>query len=199
MTRVVAVCAALFLVSPVNAQVRVAVQGGASAMSTLVHDSIVERVSVRPGIAPNLGFSVETELNTAWRLSATLGMAWSRLARHTGGESASVVPLTLWTPTLALTRHLGSAVNLRLSIGAVAYHPEHKNGNLFSAGSPILPLVGAGVGIEREMMNSLRYALELGYDLHRFTTTALQTSGFSGAQAVHRVSLSISLSRVIRD
>jgi len=125
-------------------------------------------------------------------------MAWSRLSRHSPGSSEEVVPLTVWSPTVGLTRRLGGT-HVRASIGAVVYHPDHSDGNLFSEGAPILPLLGLGVGIEREMINSMRYALELGYDAHRFTTTTLRNNGFSGEQLVHRLSLSVSLSRVIRD
>lgn len=187
-----------FLASLSAAQIRVGVRGGALATSALVHDSIVQPVSVRPDVAPNLGFWIESHLNAAWLVSAGVGMAWGRVSRHSPGSSEKVVPVTVWSPTVGLTRRLGGA-HVRASIGAVAYHPDHSDGNLFAQGAPILPLVGLGVGIEREMINSMRYALELGYDAHRFTTTTLRTSGFSGEQLVHRLSLSVSLSRVIRD
>lgn len=186
------------LASPLPAQIRVGVRGGALATSALVRDSIVQPVSVRPGVAPNLGFWIESQLNAAWRVSAGLGMAWSRVSRHSPGSAEKVVPLTVWSPTVGLTRRLGGA-QVRASIGAVVYHPDHSDGNLFSEGAPIIPLLGLALGIEHEMINSIRYALELGYDAHRFTTTSLRNNGFSGEQLVHRLSLSVSLSRVIRD
>ena len=200
MIRVITLVAVLTAsAAPGSAQIRVGLRGGVTGTSTLVYDSIVEPITVRPGIAPSLGFWIDTELGAEWRFAATIGTAWSGLSRHSAGSPDRIVSLTLWSPTVSLSRRVGGPVIARVSAGAIAYDPDHGQGNLFAAGAPILPLVGLGLGVEREMVNSMRYAVELGYDLHWFTTGTLQAEGFSGQQAVHRLSLSISLSRVIRD
>lgn len=163
----------------------------------MVRDSIVQPIAVRPGIAPSLGFTLETDLDQDWRVALGFSTAWTRLSRHSAGSSARVVPLTWWTPLVSLSRLVLGPVTARVTVGAIAYDPDYTDGNLFSGGAPIVPLVGFVVGVEQTRGNSLRYAIELGYDLHRFSTSALRDEGFSGEQAVHRVSLSIALSRIV--
>jgi len=182
--------------APAAAQVRIGLRAGMTGSSTLVTDSIVQSISARPAPAPNLGFTLENDLDSAWRVSLGFSTSWSQLSRRSVDSTEKIVPLTVWTPTVSLARVLPGSIIARATIGAVAYDPDHTDGNLFSGGAPILPLVGFGVGTERTVGNGLRMILELDYDLHQFTTTRLRDDGFSGAQTVHRLTLSLTLSRI---
>jgi hypothetical protein len=192
---VAAVCA---LTSPAVAQLRVGIQAGVTATSALLHDSIVQPITVQPGLAPSFAFTLETALDSTWSFSLGLGTAWSSLSQQSAGASQQVVPLTVWTPTVSLARTIRGPVVARASIGAIVYDPDHSAGNLFSQGSPRDPLVGVAVDFRQTRSGGMRYAVELGYDAHQFTTSALRSDGFSGAQLVHRITLSVSISRLVR-
>ncbi|MSR06464.1 MAG: hypothetical protein EXR93_05265 [Gemmatimonadetes bacterium] len=189
----VALCA---FTTPATAQLRIGLRAGVTGSSALVTDSIVQRISARTAPAPNLGFTLENDLDSLWRVALGFSTSWAHLSRHSGDSSEVIVPLTVWTPTLSLSRVMLRSIVARASIGAIAYDPDHTDGNLFSGGAPILPLVGFGLGTERTAGNGLRMIIELAYDLHRFTTTKLRDDGFSGAQSVHRLTLSLTLSRI---
>ena len=184
------------LTTPAAAQLRIGLRAGMTGSSALVTDSIVQPISARTAPAPNLGFTLENDLDSLWRVALGFSTSWAHLSRHSGDSSEVVVPLTVWTPTLSLSRVMPRSIIARAFIGAAVYDPEHTNGNMFSGGAPILPLVGFGLGTERTLDNGLRVTLALDYDLHRFTTTRLRDDGFSGAQSVHRLTLSLTLSRI---
>ncbi|MBI4420752.1 MAG: hypothetical protein HY560_08000 [Gemmatimonadetes bacterium] len=185
------------LALPAAAQTRIGLQAGVIATSPLVRDSIVEPLSVRPDPAPTIGFWLETRLDATYRLGLGLATAWSRLARRSPSETVEVVPLTVWSPALTLRRDLRPGVSARATLGAMVYDPDHRAGTLFSQGSPVIPVVGAGLSYDRSVGGDLLLRIDLGYDVHRFTTTALRDRGFSGERAVHRVGVSVGVSRTL--
>jgi hypothetical protein len=79
--------------------------------------------------------------------------------------------------------------------GAIIYRADRTASNLFRDGSPPMPLLGFGGTLDRELGNGLRLTFDLGYDVHRFSTPSLRDAGFRGDRTVHRVGLSIGLSR----
>jgi hypothetical protein len=103
---------ALLFPTPLLAQTRIGIRAGASDMSTLVQDSIVQHLSVRPDIAPAFGFWVERPLDSLYTLTAGVGTAWSRLARHEGGTTRDVVILNTWTPSIGLSRSVAGHIRV---------------------------------------------------------------------------------------
>jgi hypothetical protein len=164
-------------------------------MSTLVHDSIVQPISVRPDIAPAIGFWVERPIDSAYSVSAGLTTAWSRLARHEAGTTLEVITVSTWTPNVALSRTVYQNIRIYTRAGAIIYRADRTASNLFRNGSSPMPMLGFGATLDRELGNGLRLTLDLGYDIHRFSTPSLRDAGFRGERAVHRVGLSIGVSR----
>jgi hypothetical protein len=164
-------------------------------MSLLVRDSIVQPFTVKPDIAFNVGFWVERPLDSAFTVSAALVTAWSQLARHEAGSTSEVVTLTTWTPTVSLSRTVYQSLRLYAKAGAIVYRADRTASNLFREGASPLPLIGLGGTIDHELGSGLRLTVDLGYDVHRFWTPSLRNAGFRGERTVHRVGLTIGVSR----
>ncbi len=174
---------------------RLGVSIGALTSTALVKDSVVFAVSVAPRPAPGFAFWAETRLNPRYRLSAGLHTAWSRLQRTENDSTVSVVPLATWTPTVTLDRALLEGLGVYASAGAVLYRADRTSANLFRRGSSPRPVFGAGVRYDRPLAGGLVLTGRLGYDFHRFSTPSLQEMGFRGERPVHRIGLSVGVSR----
>jgi len=182
---------------PAVAQTRVGARVGLALSSVLVRDSITQPLAARSNLAPAIGFWFDNRLGSTYRLDLGLTMAWSRLRQRGPNGAREIVPLTLWSPTLSLSRTVIPGVTARATVGAMIYDPDRTRATLFSKGSPVLPLVGAGITVERPLKDGLLLTADLGYDLHRFTTTTLRNQGFVGERLVHRAMLSLGLSRAL--
>jgi hypothetical protein len=183
------------LPDPVGAQVDVGIHLGAVATSRLVRDSIVDPIAVRPALAPMLGLRVATTLKGLYGIAADLSVSRSNLESHSDTGSTTLTALTLWSPSVALHMQPTSWLGLEARVGAIIYDPAETTGNLFSEGSPVAPTLGLGIALQRALGSHFAGALALQYDAHRFTTNALQTRGFTGETVVHRVAMSVTLSR----
>jgi hypothetical protein len=186
---------ALSLGNSAAAQTRIGVKAGGAGMSLLVRDSIVKPFTVKPDLAFSAGFWVEHPLDSSYTVSAGLGTAWSNLSRHEAGVTTEVITLTTWTPSLTLSRVVYQTVRVYGRAGVIVYRADRTESNLFREGGPVLPLVGFGATVDHELGEGLRLTLDLGYDVHRFTTQSLRDAGFQGQRVVHRVALTIGLSR----
>ena len=185
-----------FFAPPALAQSRVGARIGLTGSSTLVRDSIVQALSIRPNLAPTIGFWIESRLDLVYRVDLGLDMAWSQLTQHTpGAAAADVVPLTSWTPTISLRRLVHRNIAARATMGALIYDPDQKTSNLFRRGAPVFPLLGLGATMERSVGGGLLLTLDLRYDFHRFTTASLRDAGFVGQRPVHRLTLALGVSR----
>jgi hypothetical protein len=180
---------------PAAAQTRVGARAGASLMSSLVNDSIVQPLSIRPGPGPAIGFWIETRLDPTYTVSLGLQTAWSTIFRHEAGSKTAVVPVSTWTPVISLGRTLNRNVTAYGRLGAIIYRADRTASNLFRDGSPPAALLGAGIGGERPLAGDLRLTLDLTYDVHRFSTPSLRAAGFVGERLVHRVGVSVGVSR----
>jgi hypothetical protein len=79
--------------------------------------------------------------------------------------------------------------------GAIVYQADHDASNLFREGVSAQPLLGAGIRASRPLSNGLMLVIDLGYDVHRFSTRALRDAGFTGERPVHRLGLTLGVSR----
>jgi len=195
-TRSTALCVGFALLScPAAAQSRIGISAGANTTSALLHDSIVEPFSVNTNPAPTLGFWLETRLDPRYALSIGLTTSWSHLARHEAGATVDVVPLSTWTPAVRLQRGVFRSIAAYAKVGAVIYRADRTRANLFREGAPPTPVFGLGLRADRPIASGLRLVLDIGYDAHRFGTPAMHSEGYRGEQLVHRVGLSVGVSR----
>jgi hypothetical protein len=194
-TLAVALCVTLSGVAA--AQVRVHLGLGVLAGTDLTHDSLATAVALRPdpGLAVALG--IDTPLNETYRLGIEVQAEHGTLALH-GTSTVGVTTLTVWRPALRLSRDISRRIGVHAVLGALIYAPAQRTGTLFQDGMTPEPVVGAGMTLQHQLGSRLMLGLALDYDVHRFTTNALTSQGFSGASTVQRVALTLRLTRLGR-
>jgi hypothetical protein len=181
--------------STARAQLSLGLGVGAVASSRLVTDSIVEAIAVRPQIAPQLSFRIETVLSARYHVAGELTVSHSSLMAHGATGSTRVTSLTLWSPGVVLRAVATPWLGAEASVGALIYDPGDTQGTFFADGAPVTPQFGLGLRAERALGHALAGTLHLRYDLHRFSTNALRARGFTGETIVHRIALGIALYR----
>jgi hypothetical protein len=171
-----------------SAQVSFHLAAGVRHTSTLVHDSIVGPIDLRPTLAPTFLLGVRSELKPHWSADATLDVSPSGLRRHEAGESFDAGSFTAIAFSVGLRREVAGGVAARAGVGGLIYSADRTgvfregSGGLFPLGTlaaTYTPRFGARHHVE----------LEARYDLHRFITRALRTEGYADSRTVHRVAL----------
>ena len=184
----------LVLASPQLLAAQLSLHASLSARynSTLVHDSIVTPLDVRPAIGPALGASADLPLSGPWQLELVADLGTSPLERHDSDGSTTEIT-RLWTLGLAvgLRRHLHPWLDGRFAIGALSYLPAHSVG-LFSDGSGgVMPYGSLVFDAAPAPLARHRLALEVAGDLHKFLTPALRNAGFTDSRVVFRISAGV--------
>jgi len=179
----------------VRGQVSVGIGLAGVASTSIVTDSIVEPVAVRPQIAPQVTLRVETLLDGPYRLAVDLAVSRSNLVAHGPAESTKVTGLTLWSPGVSLRTAATPWLGAEARLGMLIYDPGDTQGTLFADGAPVTPQVGVGLHAERALSDALTASLHMRYDVHRFTTTSLKAHGFTGETLVHRIAVGVTLYR----
>jgi hypothetical protein len=171
-----------------TAQVSFHLAAGARYTSTLVHDSIVSPIDLRPTLAPTFLFTVRSELKPRWSVDATLDVSPSGLRRHETGESFDAGSFTAIAFTVGLRREVVGGVAARAGVGGLIYSADRTG--VFREGSGGLFPLGTLAATYTPPFGARRHLeLEARYDLHRFITRALRTEGFADSRSVHRVAL----------
>jgi hypothetical protein len=177
---------------PLDAQLSVRVSAGVRYSSALVHDSIVTPLSVQPAPAPALAISVVAPLQHGWAVQAMLDGSSSEVVRHdANGATTDLGRVGAASFTVGLQHRVRGSFAATGAVGALKYFPSDEQG-IFRLGSG--PLAGLGMlTVEYRLPLAPRagLALEARYDIHAFTTPALEQEGFTSSQTVHRVSLSL--------
>lgn len=168
---------------------------GAIGSSDLVRDSIVEAFGVRPQVAPQLGLRAVFSAGNGYLVGGQLSVSRSNLRAVTDSAATTVTALTVWAPSIVVRTSIRPWLAGEARLGALLYDPATPSGTLFSDGSPIAPMLGLGLALERPLTERFRAALFLDYDAHGFTTTALRDRGFTGTTIVHRLAVGLSLAR----
>ena len=181
-----------FIPLSATAQVFGEVHVGALGSSILVRDSINRELTVGPKPAPAVALAAGSALSDVWRVSA--GLRWSRsdLARHEADQTITVMPLTVWTGTVALRRSLNSWASVAGTVGGIKYDPGASDveGTLFQDGTSLLPTAGISARVEYGLGARWHVGLDVAYDFHRFTTPALREGGIGEHRSVHRIAVS---------
>jgi hypothetical protein len=171
---------------------------GVQLSTALVHDSVVERITVQVKPAPVVGLWVEAPLGQAYMVVGGIALSRSNVVAHEASGDVPLTGLTVWHPTLAVRRSIMPWIAVEARVGAMVYAPSNRTANLFADGAPIDATLGAGVQVERRLAAGFSAGLALHYDATRFTTKTLQAQGFVGATVVHRVALTATIRRLVK-
>ena len=190
----IVVCVLLPILWPASLVAQISVHAGLEARysSTLVHDSIVTPLDVRPAIGPALALSADLPLSGPWQLELLADLSTSPLERHDqDGSTATITRLWILGLGVGLRRHLHPWLDGRFAIGALNYLPAQSVG-LFSDGSGgVIPFGSLAFDAAPAPLARHRLALELAGDLHKFLTPALRRAGFTESRVVYRISAGV--------
>jgi hypothetical protein len=120
-----------------------------------------------------------------------LDLSTSNVARYdAGGATAPITGVTTVTLGLGLARPLKPWLDGRVVLGAIKYFPAERTG-LFQDGGPFFPFGQLAFAAAPPFAARRGLALELRYDVHKFTTPALRAEGFIASRVIHRIALGI--------
>lgn len=171
-----------------TAQVSFDLAAGARVSSTLVHDSIVTPVDLRPAIAPAFLAALRMALRGAWTADVTVDVTPSGLRRHEPGGAFEAGSFTAVAFTVGLQRTVAAGADLRAGLGGLRYLATERG--VFREGTGgIFPLGTVTAAYALPFGARRRVRIEARYDVHRFITPALRTEGFSDPRFVHRLAL----------
>lgn len=170
------------------AQVSLHLAAGIRSSSTLVHDSIVGPMDLRPALAPALLLTARDDLSDRWSADVTLDVSSGGLRRHEGGDSFDAGSATTLAFTVGLRRRVFPGLAARFGVGGLTYAAERTG--LFHEGTGgLMPLVTLAAGYAPPFGARRHLEVEARYDLHRFITPSLRTAGFDDPRPVHRLAL----------
>jgi hypothetical protein len=178
---------------PAVAQVALHATVGARYTSALVHDSIVVPVDVQPAIGPALALAISQRTSSPWTPDANLDVSWSSLQRHESGTTSKFNSVTTIAFTVGVRREIAHGLTARAGFGGIKHLPSEEIG-MFRAGTGLWALGTASLYWTPSAAGAAHdIGLSLRYDVHRFSTAALHTDGFTSTQLVHRLSLGIGM------
>jgi len=168
---------------------------GAIGASNLLRDVIVDEITVRQSIAPLLALGGSLPLGArGYRVGLEATIASGKFHSSESGTDTDLGTIRTGTVMLQLDGPLYRQFRWQAGLGGIQYWPKDKDG-IFQEGGKLRFLAGAGVNYVRPVLPKWDLMTSLRYDWHRFTTDELERRGFSQAQGVSRVSLSIGLGR----
>jgi len=148
-------------------------------------------VDLKPGIGPALQLSVRDDLRGPWTGDITLDLTHASLKREESGSTFDAGSVTSTALTLGLRHELPKGFAARLGLGGLIYMTE--NTGVFEQGNGgIFPLIALDASYTPPFGTTRALEVALQYDVHRFMTSALRTTGFPNPRPVHRLALSVS-------
>jgi hypothetical protein len=170
---------------------------GAEWANTLVRDVLVTEVTVQQSIAPMVALGASMPISPGYRAGLEGTLSSGSYSAEQDGVATDLGTLRTASVMLGLDGPVWRSVRWRVGLGGIFYWPSEDRG-IFLQGGPIRFLAGAGADWRNPVMRSWDLMVSARYDFHRFTTDELELRGFSQAQSVSRVSLSVGLARGIR-
>jgi hypothetical protein len=171
---------------------------GAVGATDLVRDEIVGEITVRQSIAPMLALGGSLPVGArGYRVGLEGTLASGTFHSHEDGADTDLGTLRTGSLMLDVEGPLYRDLRWRVGAGGLQYWPSDREG-IFGSGGTMRLIAGAGLDYRRAAMRRWDLMASLRYDLHGFTTDELESRGFSQAQGVSRVSLSVGLSRSVR-
>ena len=173
------------------AQVSVRASLSARFSTPLVRDSIVVPITLKPGVGPALQLSVRDDLRGPWTGDIALDVTHASLKREESGTTFDAGSFTATALTFGLRHELPKRLAARLGLGGLIYMTE--NTGVFQQGNGgIFPLIALDASYAPAFGTKRALEIALQYDVHRFMTPALRTTGFPNPRPVHRLALSVS-------
>ena len=182
---------------PLHAQTDYYARAGAMWASTLVRDVLVTEVTVQQSVAPMVALGASVPISPGYRAGLEATFASGGFSAEQDGVETDLGTLRTASVMLGLDGPVVQSLRWRVGLGGLFYLPSEDRG-IFLEGGPIRFVAGAGADWRRPVMTKWDLMVSARYDLHRFTTDELEQRGFSQAQGVSRVSLSVGLARGIR-
>ena len=170
---------------------------GVVGASTLVRDVLGTEITVRQSIAPMAALGASMPISPGYRAGVEATVASGGFDAEQDGGTTDLGTLRTASVLVGLDGPIWKSVRWRVGLGGMIYWPSEERG-IFLQGGPIRFLAGAGADWRKPVMSAWDLMVSARYDLHRFTTDELKRRGFSQAQGVSRVSLSVGLARGIR-
>jgi hypothetical protein len=180
-----------------HAQTDYYARAGAQWAGTLVRDVLVSEVTVQQSIAPMVALGASMPISPGYRAGLEGPLSSGSYSAEQDGVETDLGTLRTASLLLGLDGPVWKTVRWRVGLGGIFYWPSEDRG-IFLQGGPIRFLAGAGADWRNPVMRSWDLMVSARYDFHRFTTEELELRGFSQAQSVSRVSLSVGLARGIR-
>jgi hypothetical protein len=182
---------------PLHAQMDYYARVGVVGASTLVRDVLVTEIDVRQSIAPMLAIGASVPLSPSSRVGLEVTLASGGFDAEQDGNETDLGTIRTASLLLGLDGPIRGALRWRIGLGGILYWPSEDAG-IFLDGGPIRFLAGAGIDWRKPVMPRWDLMVSGRYDFHRFTTGELEGRGFTQAQAVSRISLSVGLARGFR-
>ncbi len=167
---------------------------GAVAAGTLLRDQLGGEITVRQDIAPMLALGASLPFSPGYRAGLEATVASGGFDAEQGGAEADLGTLRTASLLLDLQGPVSKSLRWRAGLGGLWYRPAEDSG-IFLQGGPIRFLAGVGADWREPVTSGWDLMVSGRYDFHRFTTDELERRGFSQAQGVSRVSLSVGLAR----
>ena len=180
-----------------HAQTDYYARAGAQWASTLVRDVLVTEVTVQQSIAPMVALGASMPISPGYRAGLEAALSSGGYAAEQDGAETDLGSLRTASVLLNLEGPVWRMIRWRAGLGGLYYWPSEDRG-VFLQGGQVRFLAGAGADWRSPVLSSWDLLVSARYDIHRFTTDELERRGFSQAQGVSRVSLSVGLARGIR-
>jgi hypothetical protein len=181
-------------VAALQAQVDYSARLGLTIATKLLRDVVIEQVEVRQSLAPTLALGASLPIAPLYRAGLEATLTTSGYHSSEGNTETDLGTLRTGSVVLGLDGPIWRRVRWRAGAGLLRYWPTEDSG-IFLRGGSTRFLAGGGVDFRPPVSAKWELMVSLRYDWHRFTTEELQARGFSGSQAVQRVSATIGLAR----
>ena len=170
---------------------------GVVGASTLVRDVLGTEITVRQSLAPMVTAGAAMPISPGYRAGVEASLASGGFDAEQDGGSTDLGTVRTASVLVGLDGPIWKSVRWRAGLGGILYWPSEDQG-IFLQGGPVRFLAGAGADWRHPVLPSWDLMVSARYDFHRFTTDELERRGFSQAQGVSRVSLSVGIARGIR-
>ena len=181
-------------VSVVQSQVGYYGRLGLTFATKLVQDDLIQDIETRQNLAPTLAFGASLPIAPTFTAGMEATITSSGYYSREEGVKSDLGTLRTGSVLLNLGGQVIPQVRWQAGAGLIQYWPAEEEG-IFLRGGGTRFLAGAGVDYLPRVLTNWDLMVSLRYDFHRFTTDELEARGFSGNQAVQRVSAGIGLSR----
>ena len=167
---------------------------GATYATNLLRDAIFREIHVRQSVAPTLVLGASLPIAPIYRAGLEATLTSSGYHSTDGITTTDLGTLRTASALLNLEGPVWHRASWRAGLGLIRYFPADHSG-IFVQGGTTRFLAGAGLDYRPPLSTRWEFMVSLRYDLHRFTTDELTARGFTGHQAVQRISASVGMAR----